>query len=483
MRAIGGKPDPEFSNPPERSDCRCLQTGTGKLPGLLREQTGPIPCSRVAGCRVALRVLAPSGATNVLPGPWSHWSNERIECVRAKVRVEKLVYGGAGLARHGEETLLVPFVLPGDRVEVELGKRTGGVRQASVVGWTESAGDRAEAPCAVFGTCGGCHYQHVPYEQECRYKTGILRETLRRIGGLDWTDEIEVASAQPWAYRNRTQLHLGISDGDRRPGFLGAASHTHVPVSECPINGPKLNELHLVLADMVTDRRFPKSLRTVEIFTNGHQTQLNLPRRPGPLPRKFWAWCADRFGVGGPGVPLDYACGGDVFRVSGRSFFQVNRFLAGKVAELALADVPGGLAVDLYCGVGLLTLPLARTCESVIGVDVAESAVRDLQSNAARAGLGIRAVHAGVGDFLRGFQDRPDVIVADPPRAGLGPGVVEQIVRLAPPDLRLVSCDPSTLARDMQLLRAGGYAVQRIHLVDMFPQTYHIETVAFLGRV
>ncbi len=394
--------------------------------------------------------------------------------------MEKLVYGGAGLARQGSDTLLVPFVLPGEEVEVELGKRTSGVRHASVIGRFEPSAARSEASCPVFERCGGCHYQHIQYEHECRFKAEIVRETLRRIGGLDWDGDIKVVSAQPWGYRNRTQLHLGASNGERRPGFLGSASHVHVPTAECPINRPRLSELHRKLVEMAAEPRFPKSLRCVEFFTNGRQIQMNLPRRPGPLPNRFWAWCADRLGVGGPGIPLDYACGDDVFRVSGRSFFQVNRFLAGKLAEIALADISGGLAVDLYSGVGLLTLPLARRCETVIGVDTAESAVRDLQSNAARAGLAIRAVHAGVSDFLQGLQDRPGVVVADPPRAGLGAGVVEQIVRLAPPDLRLVTCDPSTLARDIKLLRAGGYHVQRVQVVDMFPQTYHIETVVFL---
>ncbi len=400
--------------------------------------------------------------------------------MHSTVRVEKLVYGGCGLARHGGDTLLVPFVLPGEVVEVEFGNRSGGVRQASVTGRIEPSSERVTAPCAVFGKCGGCHYQHVPYEHECRFKVEIVRETLRRIGRLDWDEDIGVIGAQPWGYRNRTQFHFGESNGEFRPGFHGPGSHVPVPAAECPINGPRLGELHRTLWEMAADRRFPRTLRRMELFTNGRQTQMNLPRCPGPLPNRFWGWCGDRLGVSRPGVPLEYACGDDVFRVSGRSFFQVNRFLAGKLARIVLADASGSVAVDLYAGVGLLTLPLARSCDSVIAVDAAESAMRDLQSNAARAGLAVRVVHAPVLEFLKGLQDRPDLVVANPPRAGLGTGVVEQIVRLAPPDLRLVSCDPSTLARDIRSLRAGGYKVKRIQVIDMFPQTYHIETVVFL---
>ena len=400
--------------------------------------------------------------------------------MRARLRIEKLVYGGAGLARHGNAAVFVPFVLPGEEVEVDLVERAGGTLRGEVVRWTEESDVRSAAPCRVFGLCGGCHYQHVSYGRECEYKTAILRESLRRIGGLNWDDEIAIAKAEPWGYRNRTQLHLARNEGIASVGFLAAGSHRHVDAPDCAINSPKLNELHRTLRALTAERRFPKDLRSVEFFTDGNQVQMNLPRRPGPLPRKFWSWCGDQLGVSGAGNPLHYRCGPDVYRVSGRSFFQVNRFLAGKLAELAMGEGEGGVALDLYCGVGLLTLPLARRHERVYGVDSSEPATRDLQSNAATAGLPVRAVHMGVADFLRGFTDRPRLIVADPPRAGLGGEVVREVLRIAPPELRLVSCDPATLARDIKSLVEGGYDVERIHLVDMFPRTYHIETVAVL---
>ena len=400
--------------------------------------------------------------------------------MRAKLRVEKLVYGGTGLARHGNATVFVPFVLPGEEVDVDLVERARGIFDGAVVRWTEESAERSAAPCPVFGLCGGCHYQHVAYDRECEYKAAILRETLRRIGGLRWDSEIEIATADPWGYRNRTQLHLEREREVPSVGFLASGSHRHVDALYCAINSPRLNELHRTLRSMMADRRFPKDLRSVEFFSSGDQVQMNLPRRPGPLPRKFWSWCGERLGVSRAGAPLDYRCGPDAFRVSGRSFFQVNRFLAGRLAGLAAGGTEGRFALDLYCGVGLLTLALARRYESVVGVDSSESATRDLQSNAARVGLPVRAVHMGVAAFLRSLTDRPDLVVADPPRAGLGGDVVKEILRLAPPELRLVSCDPATMARDIRSLRTGGYEVERIHLIDMFPQTYHIETVTVL---
>lgn len=400
----------------------------------------------------------------------------------ARLRIEKLVYGGDGLAHHGGETVFVPFVLPGEEVEVDLAERPAGVFRGSVVRRIGDSAGRSAAPCSVFGKCGGCHYQHIPYDRECEFKAAILRETLRRIGGLAWEGEIGIESAEPWGYRNRTQLHLGRSGGRPSVGFLAPRSHRHVEASECPINAPRLNELHRKLREMTRVRRLPGSIRSIEFFVSGDQAQISLPGRRSPLPRKFRTWCADGLDVNRPGAPLDCPSGPDQLRVSGRSFFQVNRFLVARLAELATRGARGRLALDLFSGVGLLTLPLARRCSTVYGVDSSRAAIGDLRANAARAGLPVQAVRMRVADFLRGFAGRPSLIVADPPRAGLGGQVVEEILRLAPPELRLVSCNPATLARDIRSLLAGGYQVESIRLIDMFPQTYHIESLVLLRR-
>lgn len=401
--------------------------------------------------------------------------------MRARLRIERLVHGGTGLARHGDAAVFVPFVLPGEEVDVEISHR-GGVARGVPVGWTERSADRVEPPCPVFGKCGGCHYQHIPYERQREFKQAVLRETLRRIGGLEWDREIAVESAEPWGYRNRTQLRFDRRGGVAETGFFSMRSHELVAADECAINSPALNRAHTAVREMIADKRFPKQLRQIELFTNESDLQLNLPRRPGPLPKRFWSWCAERLGVLGPGEPLTLQSGGDAFRVSGRSFFQVNRHLTARLAELAVGEAGGDVALDLYCGVGLLTLPLSRRFRKVIGVDSAGSAAHDLQSNAAKAGFPVRSVHMDVADFLAGYEGRADLVVADPPRAGLEAAVVDGLLRLAPPEIRLVSCDPATLARDLKRFVAGGYGLTGLAVVDLFPQTYHVETLANLRR-
>lgn len=403
--------------------------------------------------------------------------------MRAKLQIEKLVYGGTGLARHEGAIVFVPYVLPGEELEAALSPPHKGILRGAPLAWRTRSPDREEPRCPVFGECGGCQYQHLPYQRECLFKEEILRETLRRIGGVCWEGPIEMVAAEPWAYRNRTQLHLAARKGDSQVGFFAAGSARHVAISHCAINSPKLNDLQAKLQEMASDRRFPRSLRTIEFFTDEDRVQMSVLECVRPLPKSFYAWCAERLDGFCGGAPLDYRCGMDVFRVSSQSFFQVNRFLVERLAAVAVGPATGDFALDLYCGVGLMTLPLARRFSKVIAVDSEEETLRDLQQNVRRAGLAARAVQMRVKEFLENFQKRPDLVVADPPRAGLGAAVVAQLSRLQAPQLRLVSCNPATLARDLRLLAAGGYGIESVTMIDLFPRTFHIEAVVVLQRL
>ncbi|MCB9385222.1 MAG: class I SAM-dependent RNA methyltransferase [Bryobacterales bacterium] len=396
--------------------------------------------------------------------------------------MEKLVYGGAGLARLDGQTALIPYVLPGEQVTAEVVRESARVLHGKPVTWQAQSKLRIPSKCPIFLDCGGCHYQHIPYEAQLEFKTEILRETLARLGKIEWTGEIETISAEPWGYRNRTQLRIFKRGRRAEVGFLEAGSHRLVPATDCPINSPKLNEAHVRLRELVRDRRFPAFLDEMELFTNEQEIQLNVVSTDQPLSKRFFEWLGREIEGLLPGEYLDYPSGGDVFRVGSRSFFQVNRFLTDRLAQAAVSGYAGKTALDLYSGVGLLTLPLARTFEQTIGVDSSGAAVRSLQFNADRAGVEAKVVHLNVNEYLRSFNEEVDLIVADPPRAGLGADVVEDLVRIGAPQLSLVSCDPSTLARDLRKLLAGGYAIESIAMADLFPQTYHLETVVRLAH-
>lgn len=398
------------------------------------------------------------------------------------VEIEKLVYGGAGLARLDGQTVLAPYVLPGERVTVEVVRQSARVLHARPVAWQAQSKLRVPSKCPIFLDCGGCHYQHIPYEAQVELKVEILRETLARLGKIEWGEPIETLSGEPWGYRNRTQLRIFKRGPRAEIGFLEAGSHRLVPATDYPINSPKLNQVHVRLRELVRDRRFPAFLEEMEFFTNEHDIQLNVVSTEQPLSRKFFEWLGREIEGLLPGEYLEYPSGGDLYRVGSRSFFQINRFLTHDLALAAVGGFSGKTALDLYAGVGLLTVPLARRFETAIGVDSSGAAVRSLQFNAGRAGVDVKVVHLNVNEYLKSFDQQVDLIVADPPRAGLGQEVVEDLVRIGAPRLSLVSCDPATLARDLRKLIEGGYAIESMRLVDLFPQTFHLETVVHLSR-
>lgn len=397
-----------------------------------------------------------------------------------KVEIEKLVYGGEGLARRGGRVVLAPFVLPGEVVELEPPVEAKSILRARPGAWLKRSPERREAVCPVFTRCGGCSYQHIDYAGQLRYKREILRETLARTGGVRWQGAVETVSADPWNYRNRTQLRLQRRGGESRVGFHAAGSHALVAVDACPINSPKLNEVHRALAEAAREDaalRFPGE---IELFTDEERVSIHARKTGRPLGNKLFEHCARRIdGLTRDGF-LDYKSGGDVFRVERGAFFQVNRFLTDELARRAAADASGGLAVDLYCGAGLTTLPLARRFKRAVAVDAHPAATRSLRCNLSRAGLAAQVVNLDAGEFLSAFDETPDLVVADPPRAGLGPAVTRQLIRLRPKRIHLVSCDPATLGRDLNALLAGGYALESLTLIDLFPQTAKLETIAVL---
>ncbi len=378
--------------------------------------------------------------------------------------IEKWVYGGSGLARIEGRVVLAPFVMPGEKVCLETTEGTN----ARLLEVLEPAPERVSPPCPVFARCGGCHYQHAPYEFQLARKVEILREQLRRVGKIDYAGEIGVVSGPAYGYRNRVQVHIE----NRKLGYLAARSHQLVALTEdCPIASPRINQALEAMRERLNDARFPRFLWSLELFTNENDVQVNVIESAQPLRKDFFEWCESV-------AALDYPTVMGTFRVSPRSFFQVNRFLIEKLVETALAGAEGDSALDLYAGAGLFAVPLARRFTSITAVEAGSSAARDLVHNA--SGTSLQVEHSRVEDFLARLESAPDFVLADPPRAGLGKEVVAHLNRLAPKQITIVSCDPATLARDLAALT--GYSIHGVTLVDLFPQTYHLETAVRLRR-
>jgi len=393
-----------------------------------------------------------------------------------EITVEKLVYGGEGLGRLEGRAVLAPFVLPGERARVRSVSEKPGMVRAGLLEVLAAAPERVAPPCPYFMRCGGCHYQHAPYEMQLTLKRAILEDQLRRIGKVAPPAEIGVTAGEPFLYRNRVQLR--VANG--KLGYREAQSHKLCPIEKCPIASPAINGAIAILREMLGDPRWPRFVRAIELFTNETEMQLNILETEHPVARRFFDWCEERI----PGLvsgALDYAAAGQTWRVSRGSFFQVNRFLIGKLVETALDGAEGQTALDLYAGVGLFSLALAQRFGSVTAVESGARAAGDLRFNAERAGLELRVEQTDAEAWMEQLETAPDFVLLDPPRAGIGRRMVERLAQLRPLRLAIVSCDPATLARDLAGLSAAGYRIDRLTLVDLFPQSFHLETVAHLA--
>ncbi len=413
----------------------------------------------------------------------------------------KLVYGGDALGFQAGRTIFVPRVLPGERAEVEEVRRQKGVVHAQPLRILDPSPERIEPVCGYFARCGGCQYQHFSPESQAGAKVEILRETLRRLGKVNWDGNIPAHSGPSWNYRNQAQLKVGASPrGGRALGFYEAESNRLIPIDACPILSPRLN------AVLATLQRSPwidafSPCRELEVMADERDESVMLTlagswNEPDAesLARKFLAELAgintvafvENPTVKAFGEPyLAYRVGDFTYRVSPTSFFQSARFLLPKMVTAVAGGESDGVALDLFAGVGLFTLPLAEGFDQVIAVESHPVAASDLAANTGTPKRkNIRAVGATAFDFLRRCaQMEPDLVVMDPPRAGVGVATLKLLLNLRPKRLRYLSCSPPTLARDLGFLLKHGYQLNGLDLFDCFPQTYHIESLARLSRL
>lgn len=438
---------------------------------------------------------------------------------RLELTIEKLIYGGDGLAHlppdeHGKgKAVFVPFVLPAERVDVTLSDSKPGFARARLNHVLQPSPARIEPACPYFGQCGGCQYQQLPYEQQVRIKSEILRETLRRIAKLEFPGEIRAHPSLPWNYRNRSRMRVR-TEPEFAIGYNRFASHALLSVRECPISSPLINRALAAVWKLGEAASIPAGVTEIEFFANAKDSELllevsvtpqrarellpvgefaqalrhELPNIVGVVPFRATA-NAGAVRIAGPKEQkanfgtdcLRYRAAQAEYRVSAGSFFQANRFLLDEMVALVMDGRSGGFALDLYAGVGLFSLALAQNFRQVAAVESSESSFSDLRANLPRNAAAYRT---DVQSFLTQVpsETRFDCVVLDPPRGGLGEKVARAVAAMKAQHLAYVSCDPATLARDLGILNAAGYRIREIHLLDLFPQTFHIETLVALER-
>jgi 23S rRNA (uracil1939-C5)-methyltransferase len=393
-----------------------------------------------------------------------------------------MAHGGAAVGRYSGKAVFVPFGIPGETVRAEITQDKGRYARARLVEVLQPSPDRVIPRCPHFGACGGCQWQHMAYLAQLRFKEQLVRDAFARIGRLEAEITPAIGMTEPWGYRNHAQM---VPDTEGRPGFQRAESNSVVPVTECRILHPSLQEL---LPQIELD--FPGltsiSLRC-GVATGERMLVLETAGDEAPaiemdLPVSCILALEDGNAAVLAGAPyLHERVAGRAYRVSPASFFQVNTWGAEQLVALVrdhLEEMQGARLLDAYCGVGLFSLSLAGRFAGVVGIEAAPSSVADARANA----IGLATVEFRQGSVEEMIEpgERFDAVILDPPRAGASPAALSALLSVQPSRIVYVSCDPATLARDCAAIVARGYRLATVQPVDMFPQTAHVEAVACL---
>ncbi len=431
--------------------------------------------------------------------------------------LDSMACGGDAVGRHLGQTVFVPYGLPGDQVKVRVFDAHQKYCRAVIMSIVSPGPQRIKPACQYFGDCGSCQWQMIDHPRQLEHKKTILEQTLARIGGIKDAGIEVLAEGSPWHYRNKAQYPVSQSKGKLVIGYYRQGSHQVVPIEECPIIQPGLNRVfqqardilltakvpgydeltnngilrHLILRygqyqDKISltlvctkDKIHPEVIDSLSAIPGVGSVWLNLNAEPGNtiLGRKWKLLSGEN--------QMEEELDGIRYKLSAGSFWQVNQLTAGVLYrrikdELQLTSRQQ--AVDLYCGAGAISLQLASSSGKVLGIESSTQAVDDARDSAKMNGITNAEFMAGPAEVLLEKVQQADAVVCDPPRSGLKPEVIRELTRLKPQKIAYLSCDPATLARDLKEIMKSDYRISGLYTADMFPQTYHIETLALLQR-
>ncbi len=430
---------------------------------------------------------------------------------------------GQGVAHIEGCAVFIPNAIAGEKLTVRIEKAQKTWAAGKIVEILEKSPHRVNRECPVAKLCGGCDFWHMDYGEESRLKAERVRACLNRIGGENLTEVPILSAPTPYGYRNKAQYPVAAKKGRAYAGFFRAGTHDVVENRRCLILPEETDAVKDIVMDHVNQFRISVYDETAHKGLLRHiyvrrgavsgQVLVCLVLNGGKLPRaevlierlkkvpgfttlvlsvntrKGNAVLGDKFlTLYGPGYIEDTLCGLN-FRLSPRSFYQVNHHQAQRLYEAAISQAEitkEDTVLDLYCGVGTITLAMASAAGKVIGVEVIPQAVEDAKDNAKRNGIENAEFFCGdAGQAALELEKngvRPDVVVVDPPRKGLNADTIEALHRMSPRRIVYVSCDPATLARDVALLKERGYQLKNAMAADLFPRCAHVESVVTLSK-
>ncbi len=394
--------------------------------------------------------------------------SQKVPTETLEVEIERLLPGGVGLAHAEGLTLFVSLAAPGDRLRIKVDRVQGKVGFASIVEILEPSPVRVEPPCPYFGLCGGCDFQQLSYEAQLAAKVEIIKDCLHRIAKIEGPIDVPILpSPREWQYRTRAMWQVDANQ--KKVGYFVRGSREVCDVEYCAVLVPPLqNALEKVRSEILSSDPASNGpvLRDIAVVLGDDGVSISPPI------------------AGFETMEVHRVVEDEIYEYSAEAFFQVNHGMLEALIAEAIGDVTGKVAIDLYSGVGLFTLPLTRRFEVVVAVEANPEAMRFARRSLESAGLDrIELANLDVGEWLQHYRsfEPIDILLLDPPRTGVENKVISGILGLRPQRIVYVSCDPATLARDLKKLIAEGYAFEKITAFDMFPQTHHVETVVHLS--
>lgn len=411
--------------------------------------------------------------------------------------IQGISHDGQGVGRIDGKVVFIPGALPGEDVEFILAEEKKSYLRGCLTTVIEPVSEREDPPCPYFGKCGGCHYQHASYDLQVDLKTRVVEQTLQRVGGIE-TDILSCIPAErPWGYRNKVAWHGAMLDGNYRFGFYKSESNEIMDIDSCLLVSGAMQNIGLTIGRALKELRIRvpvevtvRESRSQKIMTvvSGISREACLELLPvvDELTGSFYFFDGKKVECLKEGRGFEEIIAGIRFGLSPLSFFQVNTEQAEELVRMvqeSLGLQGGEQVLDAYCGVGTLAISVAGLAKRVVGIESFPTAVEDAVKNARLNGLNNCRFLAGAAELvLPTLSQRFDAVVLDPPRAGCHPHVIKAVERMKIPRVVYVSCEPSTLARDLGRFRQAGYQIYKVQPLDMFPQTYHVETVVVLYR-
>ena len=412
--------------------------------------------------------------------------------------VDGISHGGEGVARINGKATFIPFSIPGETVSIRITEEKKNYQRAELENIIRSSPDRKEPPCPYYYKCGGCSYQHVDYQLQLNLKRQVVEETLKRIGGIEVEVNPTIGMENPWRYRNKVEWHTGIESGQPRLGFYTSNSKSLIDIDNCLLISTEMRAYSCYLNQHWQELRIPENCEIILRHSSCGQLMI-IFNGTGTSEIDFAQMLNDHEAASVYSIDqnvtrlhygdtrLEEKLGDITFELSPLSFFQVNHSQTEKMLEIVkdFAQLRrSDTVLDAYCGTGSIALSLAQNVKKVVGVESFKSAIKDAKRSAFINNISnCKFVKGACEEIVPILEENFNVIILDPPRNGCKKELIQAVINKSPRSIIYVSCNPSTLARDLALFKDTDYTVEKVQPIDMFPQTHHVECVVLMSRV